>query len=173
MNVYFKEIEKIYKNLKERRSDYYKDKYKWRLGVGIIRKIENEHEFFRYVDCTGVKNTLFGMAVEIDYLDPCNIQIFENITDEIGVVIDNYREKNNKLEKAKEIIKKNFRYGDCGLFKSRNVFGDPMHNIYNADGLKIDICFCHSYFEVFGLNDEEFKELKEYYIKLDFESEEK
>ena len=84
---------------------------------------------------------------------------------------DNYREKNNKLEKAKEIIKKNFRYGDCGLFKSRNVFGDPMHNIYNADGLKIDICFCHRYFEVFGLNDGEFKELKEYYIKLDFESE--
>lgn len=98
MNVYFKEIEKIYKNLKERRSDYNKGKYEWRLGVGIIIKIENEHEFFRYVDCTGVKNTLFGMAVEIDYLDPCNIQIFENITDEIAVVIDNYREKNNKLD---------------------------------------------------------------------------
>lgn len=81
--------------------------------------------------------------------------------------------KNNKLEKAKEIIKKNFRYGDCGLVKSRNILGDPMHNIYNADGLKIDICFCYSYFEVFGLNDEEFKELKDYYVKLEFESEEK
>lgn len=78
--------------------------------------------------------------------------------------------KYNKLEKAKEIIKKNFRYGDCGLFKYR---GDPMHNIYNADGLKIDICFCYSYFEVFGLTDEEFKELKDYYVKLEFEGEEK
>lgn len=82
-------------------------------------------------------------------------------------------EKNNKLEKAKEIIKKNFRYGDCGLFKYRNVLGDPMHNIYNADGLKIDICFCYSYFEVFGLTDEEFKELEDYYVKLGFEGEEK
>ena len=37
----------------------------------------------------------------------------------------------------------------------------------------IDICYKHSYFEVFGLTDEEFKELKDYYVKLDFEGEEK
>lgn len=43
----------------------------------------------------------------------------------------------------------------------------------NANGLKIDICFCYGYFEVFGLNNEEFKELNDYYIKLGFESEEK
>lgn len=102
--------------------------------------------------------------------------IEKNIKEFIRKYQDNFRNpdtKNNKLEKAKEIIKKNFRYGDCGLFKSRNVFGDPMHNIYNADGLKIDICFCCGYFEVFGLTDEEFKELEDYYIKLEFESEEK
>ena len=121
----------------------------------------------------GIKYVIFSEFCEEDKI---YMVTDKTLAQAIRKYQDNFRNpdiKNTKLEKAKEIIKKNFRYGDCGLFKSRNVFGDPMHNIYNADGLKIDICFCHSYFEVFGLNDEEFKELKEYYIKLDFESEEK
>ena len=71
-----------------------------------------------------------------------------------------------KLEKAKEIIKENFKCGDCGLFRSRNIVGDPMVNIYDKDGLTIDICYFYSYFEVFGLTDEEFDELADYYSQL-------
>lgn len=121
----------------------------------------------------GIKYVIFSEFCEEDKI---YMVTDETLAQAIRKYQDNYRNpdtKNNKLEKAKEIIKKNFKYGDCGLFKSRNVLGDSMHNIYNADGLKIDICFCYSYFEVFGLTDEEFKELKDYYIKLDFESEEK
>jgi hypothetical protein len=72
----------------------------------------------------------------------------------------------NKLEKAKEIIKEYYKEGNCGIYDSRNIVGDWMTNIYNDNGLAIDICYGWSYFEVFGLSDEEFIELEEYYNKL-------
>lgn len=106
MSVFFKEIEKVYKNLRERRPDYNKGEYKWKLGVGLIQKIEHEFAFFRYVDCTGVKNTLFGMEIEIDYLDPFNIQIFEDITDKIAVVIDKSAERDEVIKMLTVLKKK-------------------------------------------------------------------
>ena len=119
-----------------------------------------------------IKNLGFEYVIFSEFCEEDKIYMVtdENLAQAIRKYQDNFRNpdtKNNKLEKAKEIIKKNFRYGDCGLFKSRNVLGDPMHNIYNANGLEIDICYKHSYFEVFGLTDEEFKELKDYYVKLE------
>jgi hypothetical protein len=72
----------------------------------------------------------------------------------------------NKLEKAKEIIKENYKYFDCGIFNTRNLVGDDIGTLYNEDGLRIDACWNYSYFEVFGLSDEEFEELKEYYKSL-------
>lgn len=72
----------------------------------------------------------------------------------------------NKLEIAKEVIKRNFEQGECGLFDSRNLIGDPMTTIYNHDGLTIDICYYYEYFEVFGLTKEEFKELCSFYEEL-------
>ena len=71
-----------------------------------------------------------------------------------------------KLEKAKEIITKNFSEGDCGIFDSRNIVGDWMTNIYDDGELVIDICYTWNYFEVFGLSGEEFDELARYYSKL-------
>ena len=72
----------------------------------------------------------------------------------------------NKLEKAKKIIKKYFNNGDCGIYDSRNIVGDPMINIYDDGDLTIDICYSYSYFEVFGLSDDEFAELEKYYNEL-------
>ena len=72
----------------------------------------------------------------------------------------------NKLEKAKEIIKENIDDGRCGIYNTRNLIGDTMTNLfkeYKEDGLIIDICYNYSYFEVFGLTDDEFEELKKYY----------
>lgn len=71
-----------------------------------------------------------------------------------------------KLEKAKKIIKENYEDGDCGLFDTRNWVGDAMSNIYDDGELQIDICYGYAYFEVFGLNDEEFHELYDFYEKL-------
>ena len=74
-------------------------------------------------------------------------------------------EKKN-LEIAKEIIKENYEKANCGIFNTRNWCGDPMTNIYKDDELWIDICYHYSYFEVFGLTEEEFSELQKYYNSL-------
>ena len=78
----------------------------------------------------------------------------------------------SNLEKAKEIVKANYRYADCGIFDSRNIVGDPILTIYECEGLTIDICYYYSYFEVFGLSNAEFEELEKYYDSLK-ESEDK
>lgn len=77
----------------------------------------------------------------------------------------------SKLEIAKKIIKKNFSFYNCGLFNTRNLVGDPMSTIYDEDGLTIDVCDYYFYFEVFGLTDEEFKELEKFYEYLKQEEE--
>ena len=74
--------------------------------------------------------------------------------------------ENTKLDIAKNIIKENFVYGDCGIFNSRNLIGETTINLYDEDGLIIDICYDWGYFEVFGLSDSEFEELDEYYNSL-------
>ncbi len=71
-----------------------------------------------------------------------------------------------KLEKAKQIIKENFDDARLGIYDSRNWAGDPMDNIYDDDELQIDICYYYSYFEVFGLSETEFQELRKFYNSL-------
>ena len=71
----------------------------------------------------------------------------------------------NKLEKAKEVIKNNIKDETFGIFDSRNLIRDIMDNIYDESGLTIDICFHYGYFEVFGLDDDEFNQLVDYYEK--------
>ena len=70
------------------------------------------------------------------------------------------------LETAKKIIKENFEDAKYGIFDSRNIVGDAMYNVYDKDGLTIDICYGYGYFEVFGLTDKEFEKLEEYYEEL-------
>ena len=72
----------------------------------------------------------------------------------------------SKLAIAKKIIKENWKEADCGIFDCRNTVGDPMHTLYWEDGLRVDICYYWSYFEVFGLTDTEFEALAKYYYKL-------
>lgn len=72
----------------------------------------------------------------------------------------------NKLEKAKEIIRKHYAAGTLGIFDCRNTAGDFMTTVYDEDGLTIDMCYHYEYFEVFGLTNEEFSELEEYYNSL-------
>lgn len=73
------------------------------------------------------------------------------------------------IEAAKKVIKENYIFADCGLFDCRNIVGDPMTTIYSENGLTIDICYKYSYFEVFGLDDDEFEELNKFYNELDKE----
>ena len=70
------------------------------------------------------------------------------------------------LEQAKKVIRENFSQADCGIYNTHNVAGDLMGTIYEENGLRIDICVYYGYFEVFGLTDEEFEELKRFYNSL-------
>lgn len=72
----------------------------------------------------------------------------------------------SNLEIAKQIIKENYDRGNCGLFDTRNIIGDEMTELYNENGLKVDICYRYSYFEVFGLSSEEMDELGDYYRRM-------
>lgn len=71
-----------------------------------------------------------------------------------------------RLEKAKEIIRENISDAECGIFNTRNIVGDSMHTLYVDDELQIDICYGWSYYEVFGLNAEEFGMLEDFYNKI-------
>ena len=72
-----------------------------------------------------------------------------------------------KLDIAKEIIKEYYEEADCGLYDTRNIVGDWMTTIYEDDSLTIDICYNYSYFEVFGLSNEDFEELLTFYASLE------
>ena len=71
-----------------------------------------------------------------------------------------------KLDIAKEIIKEHYKEANCGLYDTRNIVGDWMTTIYEDNDLTIDICYGWAYFEVFGLSDEEFRELEIFYESL-------
>lgn len=71
-----------------------------------------------------------------------------------------------KLETAKRVIKQHIRSAEHGIFDVRNFVNDPMANVYLKDGLQIDICYHHGYFEVFGMTCDEFLELVRYYKLL-------
>ena len=68
-----------------------------------------------------------------------------------------------KLDIAKRIIKEHLSDADCGIFNCRNNVGDNMTNIYDDGELFIDVCYYWSYFEVFGLSDDDFIELEKFY----------
>ena len=71
------------------------------------------------------------------------------------------------LDIAKMIIKQNVEYASGGIFHTRNVCGDQMEplflGVYIDKGVRIDICRDYGYFEVFGLSEEDFAELKKFY----------
>lgn len=87
-----------------------------------------------------------------------------NMITEDNVTINS--NKKDRLEVAKEVIKKYINNGDCGIFSTRNNCGDHMEILYKGDDLTIDICYYYHYFEVFGLNDNEFVELEKFYNEL-------
>lgn len=70
------------------------------------------------------------------------------------------------MKKIKEVIKEYYNDACCGIYDCRNTVCDPMETIYDDGNVQIDICYFWSYFEVFGLTDEEFEKLAKYYHTL-------
>ena len=74
-------------------------------------------------------------------------------------------ERKKELKKVKQIIKQNIEDYDCGIFDTKNVAGDNMHNIFTGKYFTLDGCHYWSYYELFGTTEEEFKEIEVYYEK--------
>jgi hypothetical protein len=67
--------------------------------------------------------------------------------------------KENRLNKLKKFLKEKFKKR-IQAFDTRNTEGDSMETIYNEDGITVDYCYYYGYIEIFGLTDEEYKELE-------------
>lgn len=63
----------------------------------------------------------------------------------------------NKIDKLKIFLQEN--YPNEQAFNTKNIVGDSMVTVYNEDGIIVDYCYYYSYIEIFGLTDEEFKNL--------------
>lgn len=71
-----------------------------------------------------------------------------------------------EFEEVRKIIKEHFNEARCGLFFCRNAVNDAITNIYDKNGIQIDICYKWAYFEVFGLDLVQQVVLKKYYDSL-------
>ena len=71
-----------------------------------------------------------------------------------------------RIDLVKKVIKDNYSDADCGLFFTPNWAGDTMTTIWEEDGVTIEICYNYSYFEVFGLTEEEENELSRFYDSM-------
>ena len=75
-----------------------------------------------------------------------------------------------EFEEVKKVIREHFNKAPCGLFFCRNTANDAMTNIYDKNGIQIDICYNWAYFEVFGLDLVQQVALKKYYDSLKIQS---
>lgn len=71
-----------------------------------------------------------------------------------------------RIDLVKRVIKDRYNDANCGLFFTPNWAGDQMSTIWEEDGVTIDICYGYSYFEVFGLTEEEENELSRFYDSM-------
>lgn len=81
-------------------------------------------------------------------------------------------ERISDLMVAMTVIEANYKRADSGIFNNANKIGDKMDAIYISDTLVILICREWGYFEVFGLSNEDFETLREFYRSLGAEEEE-
>lgn len=85
----YKYLETLYHTLRENKHRnlelFNSNKYKWKLGVeiaNILNILDNQvvtQEKTRY---------LFGIEVEIDYKNPYNVQLYEDITNQIAIELE-------------------------------------------------------------------------------------
>ena len=54
-------------------------------------------------------------------------------------------------------------FRSLGLYFSRNTVGDPMCTIYEQDDIVVDACYSWDYLEIFGLTDDEQKDMVSWY----------
>ena len=66
---------------KQKDIHYRADDYKWKIGAKILSEISSKDLLFRVSSDT--KPQLFGIDVEIDYVNPENVQLWKNVTNDL------------------------------------------------------------------------------------------
>ena len=79
------------------------------------------------------------------------------------------KEMSKEFEEVRKVIKEYINKALCGLFFCRNTINDATTNIYDKNGIQIDICYKWAYFEVFGLDLLQQLVLKKFYNNLALE----
>ena len=75
-------IQTLFQLLRKNRPFFHANDYKWKLGIDILKELGMNDEVFQSkLTCTVA--TLYGIDIEIDYLDPRNIRLFEDITNKL------------------------------------------------------------------------------------------
>lgn len=79
----------IYYTLRKMKQNSFRtEDYKWKLGSKIVNEILPIHVNVN----TTEKRTLFGIDVEIDFENPDNLQLFEDITNKVSIPYAEYEE---------------------------------------------------------------------------------
>lgn len=81
-------IEILYHTLRQCRLDFKPEEFRWRLGAAVIRDLDTIYNYgivTQKLVKPDAKPTLYGIDVEIDYENPYNLQLFEDITNKIYV----------------------------------------------------------------------------------------
>lgn len=65
------------------RHSFNSDDYKWILGIKVICDLDMMHHYSYCTENIGEPKTLFGIKVDIDYQNPYNVQLWENITNKL------------------------------------------------------------------------------------------
>ena len=74
------------RQMKEQNREYFRDsEYKWVLGTAVIQELKLQDPY-RLAEVEPMY--LFGIVVEADYVNPHNVQLFEDITNKIAVKVD-------------------------------------------------------------------------------------
>lgn len=71
--------------------------------------------------------------------------------------------KKEEYIKVCKLIKYNIRDAKYGIFNTRNIIGDPMCTLFKGKYIQLDICYYYGYYEVFGLSDEEYDNIRYFY----------
>lgn len=85
MDEMLKRLKILYYTLREMRGLMYKSQdYKWVLGTKVIQELKLRNRF-TIVSEIEEPIYLFDIVVEIDYRNPNNVQLFEDITNKIYI----------------------------------------------------------------------------------------
>ena len=77
-------LQALYYTLREMKGFSYRpEDYKWVLGTRVIGELDLSVFWLR--EPKEEPRTLYGIPVRIDYSNPHNVQIFEDITNKIGI----------------------------------------------------------------------------------------